>query len=169
MFNRLLAVTLAVVLVGCAAPTPKPDLPAAPVEAGAGVGISGSDGSTVGAAAVAIVGTVSEKARVDHSTHEREAKTVAGSITIDCTVKLPDDPTDNPELCRSFQMEVVDEAGTESARFRFGSDARYRFAAKPGKKYRVKPLIGKNWEFTIEPDHDLTMGERAKVQLRQKE
>ncbi|MBS1960937.1 MAG: hypothetical protein JST04_01885 [Bdellovibrionales bacterium] len=100
---------------------------------------------------------------------ERETKTNQGTITFDCSVKLPDDPTDNPELCRSFQMEVVDETGAEAARFRFGTDARYRFSGKLGKRYRLRPMIGKNWEFSVEPDRDLAVGERAKIQLKQKQ
>jgi hypothetical protein len=66
-------------------------------------------------------------------------------------------------------MAMVDETGSEAARFRFGIDARYRFNAKAGKKYRVRPLIGKNWEFSVEPNRDLVLGERARIQLRQKE
>jgi hypothetical protein len=151
-------------LAACAAPAPQPSRPGAPTGADQNVG----PGDPV-AASVALA---AEKA------HEREAKTAAkasekkvaaGTITIDCAVKLPDDPTDNPELCRSFQMEVVDETGAETTRFRFGPDARYRFTAKVGKKYRIRPVIGKNWAFSIEPDRDLTVGERARVQLRQKE
>src|SRR4051812_45255895 len=100
MLNRVLAVTFAATLAGCTAPTPKPDLPAAPAEAGAGLnGPMGTDAGSVGAVTAAIAGTVTEKTRTEHSAKEREAKSVAGSITIDCAVKLPDDPTDNPELC----------------------------------------------------------------------
>jgi hypothetical protein len=115
------------------------------------------------------VGATVETFRESKKKQAAESKISAGSITIDCAVKLPDDPTDNPELCRSFQMELVDEKGDEAARFRFGIDARYRFPAKAGKKYRVRPLVGKNWEFSVEPDRELTVGERARVQLRQKQ
>jgi hypothetical protein len=173
MLNRFQAgfsAALLAGLMGCASPAQNQEVVAIPAEAAASYsGISGNDATAVGAGAGAVVAATVEKVRGDHAAKDREVRSAAGSITIDCSVKLPDDPTENPELCRSFQMSVVDEAGNDAARFRFGNDARYRFAAKPGKKYRVKPIIGKNWEFSVEPDHDLTMGERAKVQLRQKE
>jgi hypothetical protein len=168
--SAALLVGLVAGLMGCASPAQDPQAAVIPAETAASFsGMSGNDAAAVGAGTAAVVTSVVEKVHGERSAKDREVRSAAGSITIDCSVKLPDDPTENPELCRSFQMSVVDEAGNDAARFRFGNDARYRFAAKPGKKYRVKPIIGKNWEFSVEPDHDLTMGERAKVQLRQKE
>ena len=156
--------------IGCATPTPAPAperVPGAPatpspVSVGERSGNVALGATTAAVEAVDSVRTAKKKEAV-------ETKAAQGMITIDCSVKLPDDPTDNPELCRSFQMELVDETGAEMARFRFGIDARYRFPAKPGKHYRIRPILGKNWEFSVEPNRDLTVGERARIQLRQKE
>ena len=169
MLKCLQALAVAALLVGisgCAASAAKPEQPAAPKEA---TPTAVSPAFTSDEAPVAAVGAAVDVVRGNRAAKAAEARAITGSITIDCSVKLPDDPTDNPELCRSFQMAVVDETGAEAARFRFGNDARFRFAGKQGKHYRIKPLIGKNWEFTIEPDRDLSVGERARVQLRQKE
>lgn len=149
---------------GCATPPP-PELPAAPPA----VSPAPTGSPDFASGAVEVLSGVVTKNTEAKAAKVADLKTAAGTITIDCSVKLPDDPTDNPELCRSFQMAMVDEAGNESAHFRFGNDARYRFSAKNGKKYRIKPLIGKNWEFTVEPNRDLAIGERAHVRFRQKE
>jgi hypothetical protein len=165
-FQVLAVAALLAGVSGCAAPAAKPEQPAAPKEA------SPNDYSppfTSAEAPVAAVGAAVGLVRGSHAAKAAETRAVTGSITIDCSVKLPDDPTDNPELCRSFQMSVVDETGAEATRFRFGNDARYRFAGKPGKHYRIKPLIGSNWAFTADPDRDLAVGEHVRVQLRQKQ
>ncbi len=166
-FRSAASIGLLLTGVGCALPAPPPEnqVPGAPASANAPSAGVGDPVYATAAIATEVVRTQSD-AKTARAT---EARASAGSIVIDCSVKLPDDPTDNPELCRSFQMEVVDEAGAEAARFRFGNDARYRFFGKMGKRYRVKPIIGKNWEFTVEPNRELTIGERARVQLRQKE
>lgn len=156
--------------VGCATPSPAPDAPETPMASPAhpgGAVLSTSD--IPGAATSEPVRAVVEKVAGDREKKAKQTKLAASTITIHCIVKLPDDPTDNPELCRSFQLVLVDEAGNESPRFRFGGDARYRFAGKAGKKYRIKPVIGKNWEYTVDPDRELVIGERANVQLKQKE
>ena len=164
------ASALALGLFACAAPTPAPSAPIVPgAHDNTPPAVTPYTGTAPVDATLGVVGATVETVRTTNQKKAVEAKVAAGSITIDCSVKLPDDPTDNPELCRSFQMELVDETGEEAARFRFGIDARYRFPAKVGKKYRVRPLIGKNWEFSIEPDRELTVGERARVQLRQKQ
>jgi hypothetical protein len=152
------------IFVGCATPAPPPSPPAAPAAA-----VPEAVGShpVVGAAAFA-----TEVAKIParkKALRASEIRNAANSITIECSVKLPEDPTDNPELCRGFRFVVVDEAGEESPRFRIGNNARYFYSARDGKKYRVRPVIGKNWEFSVDPDRDLVMGDRVRVQLRQKE
>lgn len=96
-----------------------------------------------------------------------ERPVVKDAILFDCIVRLPDDPTENRELCRSFRMTIEDADGTEVARFRFGLDGSYRFAAQPGVKYRLKTSTGKNWTVTIDPSRDLAMGDRVLVELKQ--
>lgn len=122
--------------------------------------------------AVAAVAIVNEKVRTERETRARAKsilKSDAVTIVIDCIVKLPDDPTDNPELCRGFRMEMLDDNGEVAGKFRFGTDARYRFAGRAGQKYRIRPVVGSNWEVTVTPNRDLVVGEQAKIQLRQKE
>lgn len=155
-------------LIGCATTPPPPELPGEVIESGnrETPSVVTSD-PVVGAAE--FVNSVVERKQTERASKTRETKNASRSITIHCTVKLPDDPTDNPELCRSFQIVLVDEAGNESPRFRFAGDARYLFAGKIGKKYRIKPVIGKNWEYTVEPDRELIIGDRAHLRLRQKE
>ena len=154
-------------LAGCAT-TPPPEPEGSPAAAAHSTAPGGGVAEGIGGGTQAVIETV-RKARDREDPEQSQARSEAKSITIDCSVKLPDDPTDNPELCRSFQLVVVDETGKESPRFRFGAAARYRYPAKSGKRYRVRPVIGKNWEFKIDPDRDLVVGDRAHVQLKQKE
>jgi hypothetical protein len=118
--------------------------------------------------AIAIVGKKVQTYRERKAREKAVEKSDAVSIVLDCIVKLPEDPTDNPGLCRGFKMEMVADEGTIS-KFRFGTDARYRFSPKSGRKYRVRAVVGANWEVTVTPDRELEVGERAQVVLRQKE
>lgn len=96
-----------------------------------------------------------------------ERPAVKDAILFDCIVRLPDDPTENRELCRSFRMTLVDAGGAVVARFRFGLDGSYRFAAEENGKYRLKTSTGKNWSVSIDPARDLVMGDRVLVELKQ--
>jgi hypothetical protein len=146
---------------GCAAPPRKVIHPGAPQETGTAISENEMP--------VAVIGTIAEKTRIDRNQKKRDADTTAGTITFECSVKLPNDPTDNPELCRGFQMLMVEESGKEAARFRFEMDGRYRFVGRSRTKYKIVPQLGKNWDFTVEPAHALSVGEKARIQLRQKE
>lgn len=175
MASRFALLSAGVLLAGlsaCATASNQEPAPGAPpASVPTPIGVTNTNDPVLGAvtAASTAVAVGMDTTQEERNRRERESRSNVGTITIDCSVKLPDDPTDNPELCRSFQMEIVDESGAEAARFRFGTDARYRFSGKLGKRYRVRPLIGKNWEFSIEPNRDLAVGERAKIQLRQKQ
>ncbi len=106
-----------------------------------------------------------------HKSNEKpaaaERQAVKDAILFDCIVRLPDDPTENRELCRSFRMTIEDADGTDVVRFRFGLDGSYRFPAQAGMKYRLKTSTGKNWTVSIDPARDLIMGDRVLVELKQ--
>lgn len=90
-------------------------------------------------------------------------------VTIRCVVRLPEDSTDHPELCRNFRIILLDDHKNEVARFRFDGEGIHRFKAASGKTYRLKPLIGSNWKFEIEPRENLKAGDLAKAVFTQKE
>jgi hypothetical protein len=88
-------------------------------------------------------------------------------IVIRCKVRLPDDDTDHPELCRNFRIVLLDENGAEVTRFRFDGEGIHRFTAESGKTYKLKPLIADNWTFVITPQTFLRAGDRAQAVFTQ--
>ncbi len=119
---------------------------------------------------------VKRKARVAPPLGNRKERLEAAAdvdlgdaILFECIVRLPDDPTENRELCRSFQMTVAEAGGAGATRFRFGLDGIYRFTkATPGGKYRLQTSPGSNWSVSIDPDRDFVSGDRVLIELKQK-
>jgi hypothetical protein len=99
---------------------------------------------------------------------EEEDTGTAKEIVIHCKVRLPDDNTDHPELCRNFRIVLLDESGTEVTRFLFDGQGVHRFTAEPGKTYKLKPLIADNWSFDITPQTFLRAGDRAQAVFTQR-
>jgi hypothetical protein len=83
-------------------------------------------------------------------------------------VRLPDDDTDHPELCRNFRVVLLDETDAEVTRFRFDGEGVHRFIAEAGKTYRLKPLIADNWKFDLAPQTFLRAGDQAQATFTQR-
>jgi hypothetical protein len=102
------------------------------------------------------------------SAESAEMMAAQNEVAIQCAVRLPDDSSDHPELCRDFKVTIVEVGGGEVDRFRFDGAGQYRFRAKPGKTYELKPLVGKTWRVEIGPKTRFRAGEEVEARFTQK-
>ncbi len=158
--RRLTIISLICSLLGCAAPTPRPE------------GNSREDAAVAAVAALTNLGS-NNPYRAASPTDQAAAATLGSSgesrsvISARCHVYFKNDPTDNAKFCRNFLFSVHGVDGQEIRTILPSDQGTFVIPANPGEKLKLRLKPKPDWKVEFTPDRWLQAGDSVNIRLTQ--